>query len=158
MDFKKFFILICCISALCTQCQKADEAIFIIPRDYTGYILIVYNQPSGEPERYLDNKRVYTIPENGILKSQFPINDGWSFVPEFYYDEIAEINKLPFVTEANKIPEDEVAVHGGTVGSLSRDNEKKERIKFVQYYVGNRQQINQAFKSVELLDIGKFSD
>ena len=65
------------------------------PRDYTGYIIVIFNQEDGKPVKYEGKKRVYEIPSDGILKTQFNINDGWGDYPIFYYESIAPENKLP---------------------------------------------------------------
>lgn len=87
-----FFLL--AISTL-GSCQKAEPEIFLIPENFTGKVQIIYNQNGipikykneygkdtiytpkiGKPIKYEKNARVYEIPENGILLTQFPNNDG----------------------------------------------------------------------------------
>jgi hypothetical protein len=43
----------------------------LIPQNYHGEIIIIYDQPHGAPEVYNGNSRVYRIPSNGILFTQF---------------------------------------------------------------------------------------
>lgn len=59
-------------------CYKAESEIFILPDNFEGAVIVLYNEKDGEPEKY-DKKgnRVYDIPENGLLKTRFKFQDGW---------------------------------------------------------------------------------
>ena len=55
----------------------AERETFQIPDKYIGRIVIAFNQFKGEPIKYIDDRRIYMISKNGILATQFPVNDGW---------------------------------------------------------------------------------
>jgi len=127
------------------SCDTADESIVIVPDGYVGSILIVYDQKYGLEERYQDNKRVYVVPEDGILMSKFSDNDGIARVPEFYYSGIEAKNRIDFVAEASSLPMDQVVAHGGVVGSY-------KEIKFIQYFIGDSLKIFDSYNN-DLIDL-----
>jgi hypothetical protein len=57
--------------------QRADSERHIIPKGFAGLEIIIYDQKDGSPAKYNDGFRVYEIPENGILKTQFKHQSGY---------------------------------------------------------------------------------
>ena len=67
------------------SCEKhAEPEIFLIPDNYTGAIVIVFDQDNGEKRLYKDKKRLYEIPETGVLYTKFSRPEG-TLKQEFYY-------------------------------------------------------------------------
>ncbi len=56
--------------------EKYQPEKIYLPKNYIGWIYIVYNQKEGTKERE-GGYRVYNIPKNGILLTQYDINQGW---------------------------------------------------------------------------------
>lgn len=58
--------------------NTGEDEIFVLPDNFEGAVIVLYNEKNGQPEKY-DKKgnRVYTIPENGILKTKFKFQTGW---------------------------------------------------------------------------------
>ena len=140
------------------SCNKTEDAIFIVPKNYTGYIIVITDQKTGEKPKNEGEKRVYYIPKNGILMTQFSNNSGWSNFPEFYYEKITPENKITFTFDPNAIPLNKIVAHGGTVGVVNKDNEGKNVIRYVQYYIGNKAQIDTAYEKAEKLDMLKLAE
>ncbi len=67
-----------------TSCTTTENTVTLIPEGYTGTIKIWFNQQDGTEENYEGEKRVYEIPENGILKTRFEPQFGYHY-PEYYY-------------------------------------------------------------------------
>lgn len=134
MSFKFNLFLFGMLSCLLISCDKADDSIIIVQDGYVGQVLIVFNQKSGLREEYQEDKRVYHIQQNGMLKSRFDSNDGIAKVPEFYYGEIQKENRIGFVGDASILPSDKIVAHGGVAGSY-------KGVKFIQYFIGNREKI-----------------
>jgi hypothetical protein len=143
---------------LLAGCTQVEEEIFILPKDYRGYIIIIYNQVNGTSKKYEGSKRVYQIPENGILKTQFSTNDGWRTSPEFYYEKINSSTSLLFVTELEKVPNDKVVACGGTAGSVKKNEFADDRIMFVEYYVGTKEQIKKFQEEARQINILKMAE
>ncbi len=70
-----------------------EDTITLIPEGYTGTVEIWFNQANGEQIEYENDKRIYRIPKNGILNTQFSEQYGSNY-PKFYY-----VNELDNRTE-----------------------------------------------------------
>lgn len=86
-----------------TSCgQEAEDTIRLIPDGYKGTVLIIFNQEDGEPKEYEDGKRLYRIPENGVLKTQFKPNYGTQKHQFFYVDNNNNRTEIPFIAISSK--------------------------------------------------------
>lgn len=156
MGFKKKMYFLFFVWML-VGCNSTDKEIIIVPKDYTGYILIMFNQPDGKEEIYEGSKRVYEITQNGILKTQFSTNEGWQEFPEYYHEKISVENKLSSFVEIGKVPIDEVIGFRGSNGSIRKNSVDEDFVEFAMYYVGNKSEIEEAQKEAEKLDIVKLA-
>jgi len=145
-------ILIC---FLLLGCDRAEKEIFVLPQGFTGYVLIVYDQPGGQEQVYEDGKRVYNIPTNGILKTKFTNNPGWMEFPEFYYETVNSKQKIPVKFDLKTLPLDSIVAYGGTAGRINKDLAGKERLMTLTYHIGNKAQIDSTYDLVQRLDIIK---
>lgn len=67
------------------QVTKASDDIFIIPANFKGTIAVIYGQENGTEKEYENSKRLYRIPQNGILKTQFELKGETVNFGEYYY-------------------------------------------------------------------------
>lgn len=45
------------------------NVIYLIPKDFTGGVIIIYDQPDGiTPETTADGTIIYRVPQDGLLK------------------------------------------------------------------------------------------
>lgn len=139
------------------SCDSGEQEIIVIPKEYKGYVLIIFNQKDGNPIKYEGKKRVYEIPQSGILKTQFKSNDGWREFTEYYYEKIAPENKLSSFAEIKKVPKDTIVGFMGANGTVKKSAESEERIEFVEFYIGTKSQIEQAQQELEKLNIVKLA-
>ncbi|MBZ9731609.1 hypothetical protein LB467_18130 [Salegentibacter sp. JZCK2] len=153
-------ILSIILSFMVLSCDTGEQEIIIAPRDYTGYIIVIFNQEDGKPVKYEGKKRIYEIPSDGVLKTQFNSNDGWSDYPEFYYEVIDPEYKLPsnILTEIETLPMDTIVGFKGATGSIRKNNYDDERVQFAKYYIGTRSDIKRAKEEAEKLDIVKLGE
>ncbi|WP_461533110.1 DUF6843 domain-containing protein [Sinomicrobium sp.] len=159
MNFKiRILVLFVFLTSMLVGCRRGEHAIFVVPENYTGYILVIYDQENGSDIEYWNKSRVYRIPSNGILLSKFSNNPGWSGFPKFYRGSMAPENEIPFIPESKNIPEDRISASGGVAGGSNRDYEGKVVVRYVKFFVGNRSQIKQSYKESEGLDIIKLVD
>jgi len=150
-------ILSIILSFMLLGCDTGEQEIIIAPRDYTGYIIVIFNQEDGKPVKYEGKKRVYEIPRNGVLKTQFKSNGGWSDYPEFYYEAMDQENKLPsnILSVIETLPMDTIVGFKGATGSIRKNNYDDDRVRFAKYYIGTRPDIKRAKEEAEKLDIVK---
>lgn len=140
------------------SCESGEEEIIVVPENYKGYILIIFNQENGAPIKYKDEKRVYQIPPSGVLKTQFSGNYGSVGFAEFYYERITSENKLPSFADITQIPQNTVVGFRGATGTVKKSADSENRIEFVEFYVGTREQIKQAKEDIKKLDIIKLAE
>lgn len=58
--------------------NTAEDEVFILPDDFEGAVIVLYNEKNGEPEKYdKEGNRIYTISESGILNTKFKFQKGW---------------------------------------------------------------------------------
>lgn len=139
-------------------CNNGEKEIIVIPKNFKGIILIIFNQKSGTAISYHEGSRIYKITQNGILKSQFSGNYGWRKPPEFYYGEINEDNKLPSYLEEKKMPTNKVTALMGSNGNANKDLAGKETVEFTFFYVGTKSEIEQYKEQADKLDIVKLAE
>jgi uncharacterized lipoprotein YehR (DUF1307 family) len=135
--------------------QKGEQEIYVLPNGYTGLVLVILNQKDGVPEKYAGKSRVYEIPETGILKTQFSNNEGWTELPQFYYDRIEKQNQISVKMDYEDISLDEVNATLVSTGVAYRNIDGTGEIKFVEFYVGTKTQIDEASRKAEKLNIGE---
>lgn len=135
------------------SCENAEDVVFIVPEGYTGPIIILHNQKDGAEKKYDQGKRVYDIPHTGILKTKFKANYGTSNSPLFYYGKVNG-EEIPYKTEINNLSENSVNAFGGSVGKANKDLAGTSVVEFTLYYIGNQEQIKEAVREVEKMDIG----
>lgn len=70
----KLIILNIIFLVLFSSCNTNQDEIIIVPKDYTGYVIIVYDQENGADENIKDGKRLMLIPEEGILQTKCSFN------------------------------------------------------------------------------------
>lgn len=72
-----------------TSCiNSAEPEMHLLPKNFQGYVIIVFDDQNGQDEKYEDGFRVYEIPSNGVLKTKFKSQHGWiaNDKLKYYYD------------------------------------------------------------------------
>lgn len=159
MGFKiQSAMFIFAIMSLLLGCQSADHEIIIVPKNYEGYIVIIYDQKNGIEKQYIGRSRLYNIPSDGVLLTQFSNNPGWSALPKFYIDSMSGNNEIPFVENFENIPENRICAFGGASGSVNKDLAGNRIVRYKHYYVGNKNQIRQFIDIAEKIDIVELTE
>jgi len=140
-----------------TQCQQeVKESVYILPDNYTGYVVVIFDQPDGVEREMLNDKSVYRIPDNGILKTQDRSILGSVQRPSFYFGKVSDSKKIEFVSTAEQLPKNKVVAFGGSTGRANKDLEGRDAVEFIQYFIGNEGQIDIAYQAVQQLDIANY--
>ncbi|MFL5809381.1 MAG: DUF6843 domain-containing protein [Flavisolibacter sp.] len=85
------------------SCQNPEPADFLIPKGYAGRVAVVFEQKQGEKPRYANGRRIYEIPGNGILLTQFKAEFGFIDYRYFIVDSKGRQTLLPiYEYEHNK--------------------------------------------------------
>lgn len=77
------------------QMRKAEPETFLIPEGFRGEFVIFYEEPCGSPPKYVDGRRVYEIPESGVLVTAFDKNKGYLDRKFFFVSSSGTLRELP---------------------------------------------------------------
>ena len=139
-DWMKHALLLALVTL--AGCGYAEPEIHLIPDGYVGPVFIVQEWPDGQPERYEEGRRLYEIPADGLLLTQFSSNDG--IIDDRYYyvspsGERREIVGRSYST-IHDTPENRadttVLIHGLGVGIMGSAS-----VPYQQYLVGTKTDI-----------------
>jgi hypothetical protein len=131
----------------CISCSKTENTVTLIPDGYTGTIKIWFNQKNGIEKKYEGEKRLYEIPENGILKTKFSPQFGYHFSKYYYVSKSAKRTEIEPILDLNKkaldtIEKDKIYAYrflsmGEVVKIDSLGNETKKTESGIIFNVGN---------------------
>lgn len=114
--FKKDRILLLLVIIGLGSCRNPQPADFLIPKGYSGRVAVVFAQKQGEKPKYDNGRRIYEIPNTGILLTQFNPEFGFIDYRYFILDSNGRQTLLPiYEFEHNK---------DGTVRYLVQDKEQ----------------------------------
>lgn len=92
----KLCVLCCSTVVGLTQCRRSGEqSLYLIPNRFVGNVVIAFGQPQGAPAEYEGDQRVYRIPASGILRTQFPPNNGLRKMDMFFYSNATGALRRP---------------------------------------------------------------
>jgi hypothetical protein len=136
--------------------EIGDDEIFILPDGYTGVVLILHGQKHGEPKKYENGKRVYEIPSNGILKTQFSLNTGWHTPGKYFYKDNGKLTELPYLfddrdVEARRVIASKIHICCPSNGVAGKDPTGPS-VVYEQFYVGTDEQILEASEKREKIN------
>lgn len=90
-----FFIVVLLWFAFWYWYRMGEKELYILPNNYEGGIIILFDIKNGQQEKYSENnERVYEIPKNGVLKTQFKLQDGKSREIKYFYKSGKELRHL----------------------------------------------------------------
>lgn len=120
------------------QVTKASDDIFIIPADFKGTIVVIYGQENGTEKEYENGKRLYRIPQNGILNTQFELKGETANFGEYYYltdnGQRVRIESFPY---DKPFPDStKIYVHNWHLGSAS--DSEGNKFKCQQATIGTK--------------------
>jgi hypothetical protein len=127
---KLFLIVI--LFLFCSCVQKSEDSIYILPKEYEGNILIVFDQSNGMEIEQKDNSRIYKIPKNGVLKVRIKPKFGVGKI-SFYQSTIEQQNEISYINSSdwdnitNK--QSKVVCWNLETGSDSDSNNKKRHFE-----------------------------
>jgi hypothetical protein len=125
-------------------CKNPEPETYLIPEGFKGRVNIIFNQPKGVPAKYENGRRIYQVPIDGILLTQF--KDEYGIIDHKYYYIDGRGNKKGlriFNYEYNKdgttkwIIKDghEVGVFfDGTTGAYGNGNIKYQEFRVSDYF------------------------
>jgi hypothetical protein len=76
-----YFLIVAALSIL--SCNDPQPETYLIPQGFTGRVNVIFSRRDGAPNKYENGRRVYEIPANGVLLTQF--KDEYGLVDHQYY-------------------------------------------------------------------------
>jgi hypothetical protein len=137
-------------------CNSGENEVYILPKDYVGVVYIIFSQKSGMQPKFEARKRIYEIPPNGILKTQFGFNEGWHEMPEYYYADGDKRIPISYQIENQKIETDKLQVCCLQNGKSYKDN--NEAIQYQRFFIGTKQQIDSLYELEQKRDVSKLAE
>lgn len=136
----------------CTK--KGEDEVFLLPKDFVGYAIILYNQPDGNSIKYVNNnKRLFEIPPSRVLKTQFNADYGRTDFPEFYFEAIKDENRIPLVIDAVNYSENKVNASMPDIGKVYKNTNVSESVECSIFFIGTKNEINRASKEIDNMNI-----
>lgn len=151
--FPAYFLLISCGS------KKVTPEIFLIPSGYRGEVKVIFGEPCGNKESFDGKKRLYIVPESGILISQFKQEFG-IINQEYYYVDangqrtlipkmmLSDFNEETTTTiNEHEPPRNQVGIfQWGNTGNTQLEGDK--RYMYYQFYVGTYLEVRDSFSTL----------
>ena len=138
IKLKVIFIFLIFISSCGCQ-EVAENETFVIPKDYSGVIYIFFDQRNGEAIEYDSQKRrVYQIPNSGILKTQFTSNYGVTD-SRIYYDGSLNGNIIDYIKRGETLnyKNEKIVAAWYQTGTayIDQNDSKSDQIHFIKLYI-----------------------
>lgn len=110
-------------AAPASRIRRAEPATHFVPAGFVGNVATIFGVPDSASTEARDGRRVYRIPPDGVLRTQFATTYGWSS-PAFFCVAVAE-------TVA-------VAIPYGPTGSIddTPENRADSRVEVFAYRTG----------------------
>lgn len=119
--------------------------IHILPKDFTGVVMIIHDQKDGAEIIKEKGNIVYQIPPDGILKTKAPLVAGLKEI-KYYYEVDGNREEIKYCWDFNQLSMDTVKVYGGSTGTNGLE---KDAIDFTTYIVSARKEADSLAKVLE---------
>lgn len=136
--FACLLVLLCTSGALVGCRREAAQSLYLLPNHFVGNVLLVFDQPAGAPPEYRGSARLYRIPANGVLRTQFKPNYGMHQPDHYYYvtSDGKTIKELPYFNKVQDAPAtyqlaDTICLH-----ALPFKDAKTQKVNYMSLIVG----------------------
>jgi hypothetical protein len=111
-----------------SSCQQPVQQVFVLPPSYVGPVVIVFDDHMGTATEFQGKKRVYRIPETGVLVTQFSTVRG-IVDNEYIYEAPGQpAKRLEYAEDLPTAVPQDTMVYGGGVSSGGRRLDQKGNI------------------------------
>ncbi len=131
---------------LITGCKQPEPETYLLPYGFKGKVNIIFNQSKGASAKYENGRRLYEIPSNGILLTQFKDEEGIVNHEYYYIDSTGKRTELKIFSddEKDKIKDTVGVFRDGTVGVYGNSSDPKS-LSYQEFYVTNGSEIDSYF-------------
>lgn len=128
--------------------ESGENEIHSLPNGYTGPVFIILGAEDGSPPEYEDGARLYRIPQNGILKTQFSPIEDYRDISFYYRKENGERRKIPSGFADSNISSDSVQVLTMQSGWIGQG-----KTSFIRYIVGREENKEELYNQMYSVDV-----
>lgn len=128
------------LSALEEYLTRPEKTLVLLPKDYRGEVYILFDETNGASKVYEDKRRIYKIPNNGVLFTQFKAEYGRVDDLYFFVDsmtgkrtEILSDMEWNSVKNRQKSSRDSATISNNKAGKSGKSH-------FAQFFVVNYEQ------------------
>jgi hypothetical protein len=122
--------------------QQAEPEIYIIPENFTGKVNIIFNRKEGSEKKYDSGRRVYEIPTDGILLTQFKTNDGFIDRKYYYKSQSGELKLLKTfeadtIAAHNSLDRNEVGIFLDGISGVYGNSGEPSALEYQEFLVSS---------------------
>ena len=77
-----------------SSCFMGEQEVYLIPDGFEGPVILIVGESEGQPIKYENNKRVFEVPQNGILYTQFDNQKKYVRAEYYYVDRKAKKSQV----------------------------------------------------------------
>ena len=142
---KRFIILLSALlSFSCVSFGKPIEVIYLIPANFTGGVIIIYNQPDGiTPETTKDGTIIFQIPKDGLIKVKEPLERTAYKFSYYFVDEKGNRTPIEYLYPGHYVrnPGDKTSKSFDTISEDETNNKTFAMIHTTKNFVVGQQQV-----------------
>jgi len=117
--------------------QTINKEVILIPDNFSGYAVIVYNQSEGMKEHVINDKVIYKFPKNGFLMVQGQGYVTNQLLNEYYYYGNNNLKPLCLFNKKKETACNNI-IFNQYSGSF-QSNANLEKLVYVMLVVGNKE-------------------
>jgi hypothetical protein len=143
----RLIIFLLLLSNTFFACTQKIKETWVIPDGFQGRINVVFNQPNAAPIPELKGRRIYKIPDDGILLTSSKLKAGF-IDQQFYYEKkIGGRTRIP-VQDGNgvDVPLKPAVVYKGSNGVYGSSDEPNP-FEFSEIVVASKETNDSIFNS-----------
>lgn len=134
--------------------ERSETEMYLIPDNYKGKVNIIFNQVKGQEIMYERGKRVYKIPENGILLTKAKPEYGFIQHEYYFVDSLDNRTPINILFDNHKNAKEIGIYRDGTVGTYGNSDDA-QNLKFQEFYVTDKKSLDQYFSTQYNNDFSK---
>jgi hypothetical protein len=123
-----------------------DNETYILPNGYKGAVTVIFNREEGQKPKYEQGKRIYEIPSNGVLITQFSPNEGWHKPAQYFYKKGDELIEIPNDYDKSETNTNVLKACCTSIGVASK-YPHNEQVTYNVSYVGTNEDIHSIFEN-----------
>ncbi len=131
---------------------------FLIPEGYQGDIYVIHSVPDGEAETRAFGRITYRIPADGILRTQAPLERGWTRTTYYYERRYGSLKRIHYIwlttipqTPENLADKKDFGVFFPRTGTAQVSSATCP-VSYEEFYVGTKAYLLSGYQEKDLLD------